>query len=742
MSISWDDDSSNAQFQRPKKPLWTIKLDDPDNEKEILAWLNGEITYLEQESDERVKRTQRNLAIYKGFQYHSQDAKDSNREINDSREKVMKKVPVNHLYELTENRMSRLIKYKPAVAILPSNDEFSDKVSAKLTKNLLDHIWYENKFEGALSPQVARDAMLAGESYLFTLWNPDKGDLSPAYKKSKANADKEGRKIPLLTETGEQEKDEAGNPVYVTKPIKVGDIEYKIEFATEVFLQRKEKWEDVQYLFVRSVEPVETLRLRYKDKASKIKPTGEAEIYDYEKMELSYSSNDCVVWTLWHKRIDELDSGRKIVFTKDVVLSNEEFPFSHHDLPCVRFTDIDQPKEVHGRSFYEIIKGLVATHNNLTNLIIRNQVLVAHPKWMMPVGAAKLDQLSNDITIVQFKGPQPPTLVQANPTPAEIFNFREQLKNEFVQIAGVFPISRGETPPGIKAGIALQFLSEQEAERFNSLILKWNEFVRQVAIQTIAVAGDYYDASDERMIRVIGTNNKWMSQFFDVAHLSKDYDIRVQNSSALPQSKAARIQTLMDLNQQFPGLLPSDQILDMLDLAQNEKFVDAVTNAVRTAEAENEKLLEADSQELASLEPMESDHHIKHWIVHTRQLQEFGFKYMTPPEKRKQLEDHILVHEMMMVDKAAKNAAFAQQLQSLDLFPIFFVPEPQILSAPAPMDGAQAAALPPPVGGAFQPEPELPVNSAQVGGEPQEDVAPPVVEEQALEGPVPPTGAI
>ena len=52
--------------------------------------------------------------------------------------------------------------------------------------------------------------------------------------------------------------------------------------------------------------------------------------------------------------------------------------------------------------------------------------------------------------------------------------------------------------------MALQFLSEQESERHNEDVLKFNEWIKQVARKTIAVAGDYYDPSDKRMIRVIG----------------------------------------------------------------------------------------------------------------------------------------------------------------------------------------------------------------------------------------------
>ena len=146
-------------------------------------------------------------------------------------------------------------------------------------------------------------------------------------------------------------------------------------------------------------------------------------------------------------------------------------------------------RSLHGVSFFEQIKGLTGTYNNLTNMLIRNAVMVSHPKWFVPAGSVALDRLGNDITIAQYKGPTPPSLAVPPSIPADLFKFRDALKEEFQQISGVFGVSRGEPPAGIKAGVALQFLSEQESERYNELVLKWNEVIRQGAEMTIAEIG-------------------------------------------------------------------------------------------------------------------------------------------------------------------------------------------------------------------------------------------------------------
>jgi hypothetical protein len=734
-SYSFDELNTEKNYAQPARPLFSIDLDDPRNEKEILNWLKTELAFLEHENEPRIRVQRRNLALYKGIQYQESEARAENRDRAADRSTFLRKIVANHLFDLTKNRASRLIKFKPAVAVIPTNDELGDKLSAKACKNLLDHIWYDNNFEGEIQLQLATQAMILGESYLFVKWNPDLGPLSPAYVEAKK---KHGKKIPLLDDNGQQQKDDMGNPLFVENPVHIGDVDYKVELSPEVLLDKKNRMEDVLHCFTSEMVGCEALRIKYPEKAAEIR-THNDQVYDYDRMELRPTRNECRVYTFYAKRQPGMPKGRVIKFTKDCVLENSESPYSMDGMPFVRFTDIDYPGELYGHSFFEIIKGLTGTYNNLTNIILRNLLLVSHPKWMVPAGSASIDKLGNDVTIVQYKGPTPPTLAVAQTTPPEVYSFRESLKEEFQQISGVFGVSRGEPPPGIKAGVALQFLSEQESERYNELVLKWNEVIKQAAQMTLSVAHDYYDDSDKRMVMVLGKNNEYMTEFFKVADLNGSYDIRIQNSSALPKSVAARTQTLLDLSERFPDKFTGEQVIDMLDLAQSDKFVDGATVAVRTAEAETEKLLQANAQDAEGMQPQEFENHLLHWRIHTKQIQEFSFKYKTPADKQKNLVDHVFVHEMFMVEQAKINPKFSKMLQELELFPMFYRLKPEAQMAPvAPMADMNAMAPAPMPGLPPNLNQQLPANPAQspIPGEPAQAELPPL--ETQMMGNLPP----
>ena len=144
----------------------------------------------------------------------------------------------------------------------------------------------------------------------------------------------------------------------------------------------------------------------------------------------------------------------------------------------------------------------------------------------------------------------------------------------------------------------------------------------------------------------------------------------------------------------------------------------------------------------AQLSPREYENHVIHWREHTRVLQEYSFKFQTPVEAQDRLINHIRATEMLMVEQAASNPLFAQELQKLALFPMFFkaVPPPPSMAETAPMASMPASASAG-LNAPIMEMPGMPVNAA-LGGEPQQLNQEPVpsLEDQAMAGgPVQPT---
>lgn len=687
----------DAETHRDPRPFWAISESD---DKELLKWLNGEIDFLRDDSDERVDQIKKAIANYKGIQYETQTAKSHNaKDVSQENKSKVDKIVVNHLYDLTESHVSRAVKYKPGIEVSPANpEEFSDVVGAKMKKSLIDYIWYETKFREELFPLVVRDSKVCGEDYLFITWDPQAGGVLPGYDKMKRG----GKSSVTL---------EDGSTVSLDKPVMRGDVKYTRVSAADVFLQKKRNYEEVEYLFWREYVNVDDLKADYPKLSAEIKPEKDEQTYDYETLSIKKAMNECVVYNFYHKKTGRLSEGKRIRFIKGLILENEVLGLDHGKLPAVRLSDIDIPNERHGVSFFRNVRPLTNIYNNITNMINRNQILCAHPKWVMPAGACKLEQLGNDITIVQFKGPVAPQLVSMSPTPKESFEFRQQIKEEFQILSGVHGVSRGEPPPGVTAGVAIQFLNEQENERANVFMLKVNAFIAEVADLTIQTAAQFYKDSDERMISVVGKNSAWMAKRFEAKWLEGDYDVRVANSSALPESKAQRVQNVLDLSERFPGIFSNEQVIEMLDLGQSEKMIDAATMSVRAAEAENEDFTAG--EEVAP--PAEYESHINHWRVHSRLFQNPNFKTL-PPELQERAKDHMIATEMMMFDLSKKNPLFRSRVANeLELFPMFYFDETMMPEMAAIAAGQQGQ--PAPAGGGYSkvmPAPQAVTPSGQV----------------------------
>lgn len=713
------DQDDNVTYAKPEKAIWEYDVFDKTQWGDVAKWLQGEKNYLLEENRERFRRIENNLALYRGIQYHSQQMREDIRDISVDRSQSMTKIVSNHIYDLTQNKVSRLIKYKPGIAVLPTSNELEDKVGAKMSKTLIDHVWYMQEFEGDITPDFIKLTHVMGECYLATLWDKNSGAVVEEFKPEDIKAIEEKGFLTI--------QDEDGKDIKIDRVIKYGDTVYKIWYTLDILLQRKQQYREVEYMYHKEYINTQLAKKMYPGISIENAGEQDAYVYDFEKMQSRRLKDHTLKWTFFHKKTEQMPKGCEIEFIGSKIVAVRPLGCSSGELPVERLTDIDLPGQLHGVSFIEMIKGLTGTYNNLTNLVVRNQVMCAHPKWVFPAGSVKKESLGNDITLVEFKGPQPPVLAQQNPTPAEIFSFRDSLKEEFQQIAGIFGVSRGEPPPGVKSGVALQFLSEQENERFNEMVLKFSQWTRRVAIRTLERCADNYKPDDKRMLMVMGRNNKWMTTFFDVKYLARKYDIRVQNSSALPQSKAARTQYLLDLNEQFPGQVTPEQVLDMLDLAQPDKFLDYNTVSVRAAEAENESIIEGTFE---IIDPKEYEDHLQHWTIHTKQMREWSFKNQTEPRIQQQMEAHVTATEMLMTENAMKNPAYLEKCMALPGWPIFFqMPQPPPPPLPPMPD---QGALPPP------PEEQQPQGSYQDQPEPTNVPPPAITQQQDLENALPP----
>lgn len=666
MSFDLLDDLENESDSEASKPFHAVASKKSDDK---LAWLNTVFGELTQEAIPRTNVQRNNLSMYRGI---SESLQDRRKEYSNGRRlNKVNKFIVNHLFDLTETKVSQMTRIKPSIEVLPANAEYSDKSAAKVVGMLIKHLWYINNIDYNMI-KMHRHARIFGESFMFVTWNSSFGDKHPAY----AEAEAAGLKSIQLPD---------GSTQSLKDPIMTGDVEYELEVPWRVLLQRATSFEKCDYVFRINVVPTEDLKKDYPSKKNKISTQEDLRIFDIESQDDKFVENHSVVIEFFHKHTKYLPKGQYIKFTKDVILESKDLPYSHGKLPIVRLTDLDIPDSLNGVSKYESIANVQRMYNNLSTLIAKNIYMTAHAKWMMPRGAAKLEQLGNDNTIIQYQGPVPPTLVQTHSNPAEVYAFRASLKEEMQTLYGSHGISRGEVPKGITAASALQYLNELENDRASTDIAKHGFLVKDIAKMTVSVAGDYYDMDDGRMMRVVGKDNEYLIRYFDTANLDKDYDIRLDNSSGLPESKAAKIQRILEVMQRNPNLFSPERWEELLEFGNTDQMIKLSTAAIKAADSENEDLLAGEPVR----NPEDFEDHIAHWESHVKVMQSRSFKDDATNEIQADFKEHVYWTEELMIEKMGTNPLFQAHLSNLKLFPIFYH---ESLQAP-PQSAEQQAAV-------------------------------------------------
>jgi hypothetical protein len=664
--ISLNDRENEAVNQ----PLISVDL---NNDKELLRWLNTNMAYLKKRNQHRFGEMRRHLKTYKNDRYRENIARQG-----DGRYSEASALPrairfsVNHLYENTEAKVSFMGRMKPAVDILPTNDDVKDKYAARLAKMFLGHLWDINDID-FLMQSMHRHAYILGESYVSVLWDKDAGDLHPEYVRARDAGLIRPSKTP-----GKELLFDGMQSHPIPAQTKTGDVAYSVKLPWRILVQRKQCYEEAEYLFDIDHEMVDILKKEYPEKKDDIKVNQDLVMFNSDSLEDDTLFNSTLVIDFWHKKTKYFPNGMHIRFTPDTILLKEDLGYSHGKLPYLRLTDLDIPGALHGVSFYTQVAPIQIMMNNLNSIVAKALILNAHPKWIMPQGAASIESLANETTVVQYKGQVGPRLETYNPMSQNVMQYLSQLREWQRELSAMPAIMHGQNPSGVVRAQALQFLNEQANERNSTDILKHNKFIRELAKMSLAVAGDYYKPDDGRTMRIVGENGEYLIPTLDTAVLSKNYDFRINDGSAFPETKAARIERIMDAMQYNANLLPQERWADLLDLGGTEKMTTLITAALDAAESETEDIL--DGKEVG--EPKEWEEQIIHWQTHTKGMQRREYKEKLSEDVHFNMEHHVEMHEMLMFYKAQENPTFMAQLATLPGYPIFFkIPMGTIVSA-------------------------------------------------------------
>ncbi len=649
------------------KPLYSLKLSE---KKEVLDWFREADQSLGEFYRPLFREQRENMAYFLGTGINPHFASPFAATFATTSDLYAEpqQLFINELYRLVMAQVALIVQNELVPEVLPNSDDYSDKVACNVVKEWLDSMNY-TLLTDSWRVRWELQKKMFGEAFVIVSWDPDAGDLHPDAKKFAGEEFifRDAQGLPVL--------DIEGKEIKIKKNMRIGDVRFINPMPWDVMIDPQDTYDNANWFYWKEWVDVEYLKKKYPGKDWN-QPSSDKHYDPYTAQEKD-DPNRRLIYYLFHKSHPFMPEGRYIVASKNEMLINEPLYLptiiNNQTMPLVRFCDLDMGFGVRGVPIlFRNVKCISDAYNRVSNQIYNN-IEMESPKFFVHEDAGvDAQRMPNGIVAVEWRGNIKPSVETPSTNTSSIFNFREALKRNADELALQTPMVRGDTPNAqLDSFVALQYFEDLRVQLASSDIKGHIRSLEHLFRLMIVQARDNYMPDDQRLIKILGKHNTYQLKYFDPINLQKAYDVKINTTGNLANSKAARNQMMISLKREFPNLINDEVFLDMVGLSHSKKFMNALTAAVSAAEAENQTML--DGQEVPS--PTRYEDLITHWETHRIPMQTLDFKH-SPPEIQDLFIRHVTATEKLMFEQAAESPPFEKRLDSLRQFPMFYTPVP------------------------------------------------------------------
>jgi len=661
------------------KPLYSVDL---SKDNEVLDWFREMVHSLGEYFRPLFKEQRENLALYlgSGIQPNFATPYAATFATTSDIYAEPQQVYINQLYRVVQDQVTLVTSQELIPDVLPNSEDYNDKVACTVVKDWLDSIHYDldtKMWEVRWNIQKK----IFGECYVIVMWNPNKGTFHPLAKKY---IDED---LDLVDEGGKPITDLGGIPKKVRKNLRIGDIEYINPLPWDLFIDPQIKFSDSNWFAWREDVDVEYLKKEYPG-------------YNWEDATLANHYFDPftntekdnphrrTVYYAYHRSHKFMPEGRFIVCTNEHMLVNEpmSLPSLLEDelLPLVRWMDIDMGVGNRGVPIlFRNTKSINEAYNRVDNQIMNNLEMESPKMFVHVTSGVDPQRLPNGSIAIEWMGQHKPTIETPQTNTSSIFNFKESLKKDLDEVTLQTPMVRGDTPNAqLDSFVAFQYFEDLRNQLASPDIKGHIRAMEQLFRLEIMIANDKYDPEDGRLIKILGKHNTYQLKYFNPINLGKVYDVKIHTTGNLANSKAARVQTMLSIKREFPNMISDEVFIDAVGLTSSKKFMNSITSAVTSAEAENQSMMEGEPVQ----PPARYEDLIAHWETHRIPMQTLDFKH-APIEIQDLFIGHLAATEKLMFEQAAENPVFAARLETLRQFPLLYTPRPVNEPTPGPVGG-------------------------------------------------------
>jgi hypothetical protein len=547
---------------------------------------------------------------------------------------------------------AKLAKYtnsRPRPIVIPASEDREDILDAEVTEMALKYIWRKIDLE-AKYEEVTANAEITGKSFWAFRWDAE----------AKA----------LIRDP------ETGKPVEVT----LGDVEVDVVPAFEILVDDQ----GIQFIgrqprMMRArLELVADLELRYQLPPGTIAGDASSEdLFQFQKqiagLGAKYNTGSVIAGETAGTNAAEKDRKKDYVIVKEffkrpnakfkdgfyaviaggkVLRKAPRLPygfaaaFRSNPYPFEEFASGLSPGQFWPTTMVEQLRPVQENYNTFRSKLVEHLILNMHGKLFYPRRAGVPDGAWNSepgekIPFNWIPGMPVPFVVNPPPLSSDAWRMLDMNIREFDEVSNISASSLGM---GTDAESGYQSVVLQEA---NDTVFgpDRNRMQRALAsslgkIRKLMSIG----YTDERLVSAVGRSYAGTVFTFSQANIDESAEIIVQIGSALPDGKAARLESIMNLKNS--GLFGNGEdprvkraMLDLVDLGGIEREVDPFYQDADRARLEN---LNA-SQGVKLKPPLPWHKDEVHVPYHEEQLNSPEFDTW-PPEAQLELIRHYLLH--------------------------------------------------------------------------------------------------
>ena len=287
--------------------------------------------------------------------------------------------------------------------------------------------------------------------------------------------------------------------------------------------------------------------------------------------------------------------------------------------------------------------------NRIEAILELHSIRMANSVWVVPEGTGVSRLTGEQGQLIKYSpmpNVPPPTRIPGDNAASYLINWLPFLDMEMDMLMSQSEVDRGNTPRGVSAYSAIQYLDERSQAGQSSLLDNWSLGWMEWSRQMIDIWREY---ADEERTSSTGMG-KWEMAKFSKAHMIGGVDISVELGQNRPRTQVGR-RAVADQAIRLGLANPFDpyERIRLLELIGIPELMEDHKIDQQQAAEENDLMLMG--QPIAPPKPW--DNHDAHILSHRRLTYSDAYK-MSLPTIQMAIVEHMQLHWMVLVENASK----------------------------------------------------------------------------------------